>query len=167
MGFGIVRPEADGPAETGRRLVRLPLVGQHVTETVMGLREIRPENESPAIAGGRFVQPPQFLEHDAQIGMVSGLRGVERDRPTDQVDGQIRASHLIGDHPEQVQAVSIAGVDRQNLPVKPFGFMQASCLMMVQGGGQYRLNARRRRRPHRPPMLRLRPALFAVHVSAA
>ena len=52
------------------------------------------------------------------------------------------ASGLVSDHPEQVQAVGVTGIDRQNLPEEPLGFVQASSLMMLKGGNPYSLNAR-------------------------
>jgi hypothetical protein len=52
------------------------------------------------------------------------------------------ASDLIGNHSEQMQTVGMAGIDRQNLPVEPFGFVQAPGLMMSKGLGEQLLNAR-------------------------
>ncbi len=52
------------------------------------------------------------------------------------------ASDLIGNHAEQVQAVGVAGIGRQNLPVQPFGLVQAPGLMVGQAIGEVLLNAR-------------------------
>jgi hypothetical protein len=46
----------------------------------------------------------------------------------------------MGNHPQQVQTVSMVGVYRENLPVEPFGFAQAPGLMVSKGISEYHLN---------------------------
>ncbi len=58
------------------------------------------------------------------------------------------APNLRSKHPEHVQAVGMAGMNCQNLPVEPFGFAQASGLMMLECRGEHLLNARRRSLHH-------------------
>jgi hypothetical protein len=41
-----------------------------------------------------------------------------------------------------VQAVGMMGIDRQNLPVEPFGFVQSAGLMMSKSISKHLLNAR-------------------------
>ena len=88
------------------------------------------ELEGGAVGGGGLVQPSFSRERDAQTGMVRRRSGVDRDRLGDQVSGHVMASRLVGDDPEQVQAVGMAGVDRENLPIQAFRVAQPPCLMM-------------------------------------
>jgi hypothetical protein len=44
--------------------------------------------------------------------MVCSFLTVDRDRFTDQFNGQIMASNLVGNHSEQVQTIGMAGINR-------------------------------------------------------
>ena len=87
----------------------------------MRLRVGRLKGERPAVAGGRLVQPAAFAERGALVGMVRRDVRIDRDRLADHVRGEVLPAGLQGNHTQQVQGVGMAGIDRQNLLVKPFG----------------------------------------------
>jgi len=60
----------------------------------------------------------------------------------------------------------MAGIDLQNLSIKPFCFVQAPGLVVSNGVREHILNAKRRPLWHGPALLLFRPALFAVHLSS-
>ncbi len=65
--------------------------------------------------------------------MVERYPIVDRNGVADQIDGQIAPTRLVGDHPEEMQAVSMAGVGRKHMPVEAFGVVQASSLVILNG----------------------------------
>ena len=77
------------------------------------------------------------------------------------------ASPLGSNHPEQVQAVGMAAIGRENLAVKSFGIVQAPGLMVLQGGGEHSLNGRCGALQPGPSLTLVRPTLLAIHLSVA
>ena len=161
MRFGIVRPERDRRPVAGKGFIQPPGFGQRIAKAVVCFVLLRPEADGSPVACYCFNVTSQLLECDPQIGMERCFRRIDRDCPADQVDGQIGASRLVRNDPEQVQRIGVAAVAGQNFAVQLLGFSQAARLMPLHGIGQVL--------PHqqwgRPltSLLRFGAALCAIH----
>ena len=155
-----VRFEVDGEAIACCRLVQSSELCERDAEVEVCLREMRLEFDSAAEAINCLRQPVQSNKYIAQIGMIFGDPGIDRNCPRDHVNGQIRLPKLVSNHPEHVSAVGMAGVDRQNLLIEARSFVQASCPMLADAIGEQALRCVY-------ALLSFRPALFAVHVPVA
>jgi hypothetical protein len=62
-----------------------------------------------------------------------------------------------------VEAVGVTGIDSQNLPEEPLGFIEAPSLMMLKRGSPVMLNPRCRGLDYRPARFRFCSALFAIY----
>ena len=69
--------------------------------------------------------------------MIGSVFGVDRDRPGDQVNNRAMALLLERDHPEQMQAFGMPGINRKDLLADSFGFAQAASLMVPEGCGKH------------------------------
>ena len=159
----VVRPEGECPLVAGDGLVQPSLFPKRNAQIVVCLRVVRIENQGLAVGGHCLIQQPLLRKYDAQAGMVRSYAAVGLDRGTDQVKGRIMVSRLVGNDPEQVQAVCMAGIGRQNLPAAAFSFAQAPGLMMVNSVGEQPLKRRPRSLHHGTAELLFQPALFAIH----
>ena len=68
--------------------------------------------------------------------MVRANRGIDGDRLPDHINSQFRPPCLDGGNSEQVQAVSMAGVNIQSLAVKAFGLGEPAGLMVLPSLGK-------------------------------
>ena len=124
---------------------------------------VRFEFEGTAITGDCLVQESLPPQRGSQIGMIDGLRGIHADRFADQVGRHLWPVILICNDAEQVKAVRMARIHGQHLPVELLGFVQASSLMALQRGIEYRLNGGRRCCSRRLALRLFCPALLSVH----
>src|ERR1700679_840107 len=76
--------------------------------------------------------------------MQRRVLGIDRDRLTDQILGQVFASGLVGKDSQQVKAVTVARINRQYLPKQPFGVAQVPVLKAAHRNVETRLDPRRR-----------------------
>src|SRR5579883_3650318 len=65
-----------------------------------------------------------------------------RDGATDQVDGDVMAADLRGDHAEQMQRVGMIGLPGERLAIVRLGLGEPARLMMREAGGEQRGRAR-------------------------
>ena len=135
-----VRLEPDGFAEAGDSLIDPPLLLQHIGQVVVRIGKVRFEPDRSAVAGNRVIEPALRGQGVAEVGVIQRDRGFHRDRLADPLSGQTVMSALVGDHTEQMEAIGVAGLNRENLKVETFGFAQAPGLMALQRGIQRRLN---------------------------
>ena len=99
MGVGVVGPETDGGADRGDRLVVVvPGITQGLLEVGVGLgvvgpegdggavltdgllqspRDVQPEPDAGAVLGARIRQPPRDGEDGAEVGVDTGVVGLE------------------------------------------------------------------------------------------
>ena len=74
----------------------------------------------------------------ADVVMELRIGAIQRNRPADQIQRPVRVAGLMRDQAEQVQAVGVIGIDRQDPPVKPFSRGKPPGLMMRCRLGQQR-----------------------------
>jgi hypothetical protein len=88
-----------------------------------------------------------------------------RDRPLDQIDGDVMLPDLRGKHAEEMQRIGVIGLQRQRLAIERFGLRKPAGLVMGKARCKKTSNARVRRRRATSPGGRLAGAAkFAVHV---
>jgi len=95
--------------------------------------------------------------------MIQGIVAPHRDCLADQLDSSIITADLMGKNAQQMQAVGMADVKRQYLPVKLLGFSQPAGLMMPQSFPEQSLNSRAGIICSGPGPALIRPPLFTVH----
>jgi hypothetical protein len=97
--------------------------------------------------------------------MVQRVHPVKRNGPADQIDGDVMAADLGGDHAEEMQGIGMIGLQRQRLAIERFGLCKPAPPVMCKAGGENTGNARVRWRRAGSLGGRLGgPALLAVHV---
>jgi len=79
-----------------------------------------------------FVQFALGLKNAAQVGMIRSLRRPDRDGVADHISRDLVAPALMFDHPEQMQAVGLLGVGRQDLQINPLGVIQPPSPVMIE-----------------------------------
>ncbi len=163
IGFGKIRLHGDGLAQPTQRLVYLVQRMQRGGQVTVSLGVARPQDDRSAIAGDGLVQPAQRLQRITPVGVIQGDRGVDPDRLADQVNGQLGPPGLKRDDTQQVQAVGVAGVHRQDLTVQTFGVGQVPGLVMLNGGGEHRFAGGRQFARLRLRQLRDRPVRGSTH----
>ena len=67
-----IRPQDQGAAIPGDRLLQPSLVAQHVGQIVVDFRQVRPQGDGGAAAGFRLGPRALVAQHDAQIAMGVG-----------------------------------------------------------------------------------------------
>jgi hypothetical protein len=144
-------------------------VGRHAlalkdkSKVVVRQGVIRPEREGTFVLCCRVGEPAEILEDIAKIIVIESNVITERDRLADQVDRCRMAASLKGDEPEEMQAVGVPCIDRQDLPAKLFGLDQPSRLMAAKSFGQQDLQGRgRQRRRSSARLIALGAILIAV-----
>lgn len=69
---------------------------------------------------------------------------VDRNGFADHLDGVLTTSRLIRDHPEQVQAVCVLGIDGQNLAIDPLSLGLPARSVVLKSISEYARNHLRR-----------------------
>ena len=84
----------------------------------------------------RPIQLPRSAVNLAEVGVIQGVCGIDRDGPADQLDRGIRMAHLVGQDTEKVECLGMIGGAGQDLAIERLGLGQAAGLMMPQGDVQ-------------------------------
>ena len=90
----VIRPEPQGFAIGGNRLIKLTQIRQRAAEVDAGLRAIRLDLQPPAKGGDGIVQLPAVVIHIAQIVVSVGIVWTELQRLMKGRNGFIRTPHL-------------------------------------------------------------------------
>ena len=130
--FGVVGFEAEGLLILGHRFRQLALILKGNAQVVVRLGVIGFEAEGLLILGHRFRQLTLALECNPQVAVKSRIGRPYPDRLTDVLDRQVILAHLTGNHPQQMQSISMVGVHLQNLPVNRLGLLQIARLVVLQ-----------------------------------
>ena len=124
---------------------------------------LRLEGERALEAGGRIAEPCLRLERKAQVLMIEGIVASEPDRLPDQLDGRVVTAGLVCQDPKQMQAVGVAGIDREDAPVEPFGLVQPPGPVAAGGLAEQALNGAGKTRLVGNALLLRHVAIAAVH----
>ena len=71
------------------------------------------------------IQLPHSAVNFAEIGVIQGVCGIDRDGAGNQLDRRIRMAHLVGQNTEQVECVGMIGLTGQDLAIQRLGLGQA------------------------------------------
>jgi hypothetical protein len=77
--------------------------------------------------------------------MEGGVGRIQRDCPSDVLDGNRMPAHLVGHESEQVPGVGMIRLGRENLPVNLLGSLQPAGLMVLDRNRQRFGNRRHNR----------------------
>ena len=89
------------------------------------------ELDRPLVMGLRLADAPERPERIADIAVEIRNPMVARNRFADQLDGKLVLAALLSDHTEQMQAIDIVRIYRQDLAIEALGFHEVADL--VQG----------------------------------
>ena len=90
-------------------------------------------SSSAAQAGNRRVPLPRPSVGFAEVEVILGHGGADRDGPADQLDCHVRAARLGGEDTQQMECVGMIGGLREDLAIDRFGLGQPARLVMAQG----------------------------------
>ncbi len=117
----------------GHRLTELPQAFERKAKVVMRLGEIGLDGEGLVKAGNGILQLPRFLERKPKVVMCFDVIGLDGEGLRDEIDGNVVFSHLMGDHPKQMQGDRLTGVGLQYLLINAFSLRQATRSVVLQG----------------------------------
>jgi hypothetical protein len=80
--------------------------------------------QRPPITGLRLRRLLQRLQYQPQIAVEGRVSCMDRDRPLNQRGRSRMLARLVSDHAQQMQAVGVVRLRRQQLPISPLGVGQ-------------------------------------------
>src|SRR4051812_15761741 len=106
----------------------------------MRLSIFRLELDGTLIACHRLVELALLVQYQTKIVVIKDDIMAAVDRPHDQICGQFEATPLVGDQPQQMQGIRVAGIEREYAMVQTLCFCQTPSLMMGKSLAQNRAN---------------------------
>jgi hypothetical protein len=115
---------------------------EDTAEVVVGFGQSRLEGECAGVRCRSFIQFALGLEDGAQVGMISRDFLVDSNGLADHLEGRLVTSSLVCDHPEQMQAVCLLGIDGENLAIDALGLGQSAGPVVPETVAHESLNQR-------------------------
>ena len=160
MSLGEVGLEGERPLKTGHRLHGFPLVQEDGAEAIVRLGEDHALRAATIVLRRGLIEPALHRENVAKVVVRLGVVGLESQSPSNQVDRDIIAARLPGEHSEKMEAVDVLGINGTDLPVKAFsldeiaGAVTRHRALERLGQSQLEVNPRHFRAPRRRQRLR-------------
>jgi len=102
-------------------------------EVHLRLNQVNVQGQGPPVTSGSLVHSAQRLQGRAEVGMIGRRPLVGSNCLADQLDGNLVAAHLVSQHSQQVQAVSVMRIGIENSPVDSLRFRQLPATMEANG----------------------------------
>ena len=132
VGPRMIGLEPEQPAVGGDGLIGPAGFVQGDAEVVQGLGVVSSQFQRAAETADGPVPLPRPPVGLPQVMVILRGLGVDGDRPADQLDRHVRATHLASERAEQVQCVGMIRNLGQDLAIDSLGLGQAAGLMMPQ-----------------------------------
>lgn len=137
LGIGQIGPERQRSPETRGGLIRFALSFKNRSQVHAGFGEVWVAIQGSTVSSRGFDQLSLGLEDNAKVGMIASLPGVDGNGGANELDGDIHAANIVGQHSEHVQAACMARIDGQDAAVDALRIRQAALAMVLDGVGQH------------------------------
>ncbi len=109
---------------------------ERVAEIHVRLGVVRLEADRLAIVLRRLLEAAESAVSDADVVMTFRNSAVQRNRPPDEIHGDVVASCLVREHAEIMQGVDMRRIERQHSLVGLLRLAQRARLVLLEGGGE-------------------------------
>src|SRR5215469_14887921 len=130
--FDRVRPLPERSLEIADRAFLLAELLTDIAEVVERVDDIRREVEGPFVTPHRLGTSARHTENITEVMIGCRVTAVGPNRFADIVDRAVEATELMLNQTEQMQALRMAGIDRQDLATNPLRIGCAPRTMMGQ-----------------------------------
>ena len=128
---GIAGPQCERAPELLFGLGKATLIFEEIAEVVAGFMMTGGEPDRSPVMQLSFAQALERMQCVAHVTVEIGNTRVASDRFADELDGKLVLAALLSDHTEQMQAIDIVRIYRQDLAIEALGFHEVAGL--VQG----------------------------------
>jgi hypothetical protein len=118
--------------ETLRSLGMFALQIQRDAQIVERFSVVLPEDKRAPVSRNGLIQPVLVFQNIAKAVVIKGNIALRRDGFPDQFGGGLMPADLMRQYANQMQAVGVVWIEREDLPVKPLRLRQPSGLMVLE-----------------------------------